>query len=266
MNPLKYLLLVPLHNGAHLLPFFFASLRKMNPKPDYIVWYPNNNTDDTVQTLKTFQDIPSEILEFPDFPSDFAKQNGAFEAISIVRQRLWERARELNSEWTFMCDQDHFTVSPDLIDILSTWNVDFVVTPQMRLCHNTQPPETSLDAWYSLNGKVMKAHPKFYTYDLIPHKLTVCRIAEVPRMPLMPNMKLVHGFYCFSRRLVQDRRQNWNPMLPTDSIYYSDDTAFAYSARKLGYNIHCDGLGIIDHLIYDGIRGKEVWEHRYFVI
>ena len=68
--------------------------------------------------LKSFQDIPSEIIELPDFPSDFSKQNGAYEAISIVRQRLWERARELNSEWTFMCDADHFIVSTDILDIL----------------------------------------------------------------------------------------------------------------------------------------------------
>ena len=162
-----------------------------------------------------------------------------------------------------MCDADHFIVSTDILDILSTWNVDYVVTPQMRLCFNTKPPETSLDAWYFLNGNIMKAHPKFYIYDLIPDKLSVCRIAEVPRLPLMSNMKMVVGFYCFSRKIVQDRRQNWNPMLPTDSVYFGEDTWFAYSARKLGYIIHCDGIGIIDHVVYDEVHGKKVWAHYY---
>ena len=146
---MKYLLLVPIRNSAHLLPFFFQSLRSMNPKPDYIVWCTNNNTDKTVQKLKAFRDIPSEIIELPDFPKDFVKQHGIYEAIGIVRQRLWERARELNSEWTFTCDVDHFVISTDILNILSDWSIDYVVTPQMRYFPNPLPTgEIHLDAYW----------------------------------------------------------------------------------------------------------------------
>ncbi len=153
---MKHLLLVPIRNSAHLLPFFFQSLRSMNPKPDYIVWCTNNNTDNTVSRLKSFQDITSEIIELPDFPSDFVKKHGLFEAIGIVRQRLWNRARELNSEWTFFCDADIFAVSTDILSILSGWNVDYVVTPQAHYYTDGASHELSLDVCWVENDGTQK--------------------------------------------------------------------------------------------------------------
>ena len=263
---MKYLLLVPIRNSAHLLPFFFQSLRSMNPKPDYIVWCTNNNTDKTVQKLKAFRDIPSEIIELPDFPRDFVKQHGIYEAMGIVRQRLWERARELNSEWTFTCDVDHFVISTDILNILSDWSIDYVVTPQMRFVENAQKKgeyAIILTAWLLENGNWCRVFSDFYTHALIPHQLFVCRSTLTPQRPLLvPNMAVAYGFYCFSRRLVQDCRLNWHPLsdstatkdLPIGEFLVlarnglvgkngmiGEDMQFALSARRLGYIIHMDG-------------------------
>jgi len=262
---MKYLLLVPVRNAEHLLPFFFQSLREMNPKPDYIVWCTNNNTDKTIKLLKQFQkanslriiDVPSEIIQLPDFPKDFVKKYGAFEAMALVRQRLWERARELNSEWTFMCDVDEFAVSTGILGMLSDWDVDFVVARMFM--------GTAKDGKMYIAGRWepdLGMYFKPVIRALIPNKLIVARPAVPAPNALDPTPLSAEGFYCFSRRLVQDRRLNWHPRLILPNVdlkEISEDCGFCYKTRKLGYKIHLDGITLVDHVIYDSKNKLKPW-------
>jgi GT2 family glycosyltransferase len=257
---MKYLLLVPCYNAAHLLPFFFQSLRNMNPKPDYIVWSVNNCTDNTVQTLKDFYDVPSEIIQLPDFPRDFTKRHdksdeggGSSEHMAIIRQRLWERARQLNADWTFMCDVDMFAASTDVLDIMSGWKVDYVAARILRY----QQGEYRLNAnWHGSPRKFKE--PNYacgIEYDLIPKELIVARPPppELPALDSTPTWAC--GFYCFSRRLVQDRRLNWHPRLKG----FSEDIGFCTHARKLGYQPHLDCVVTIDHVAHDSKTPLKPW-------
>ncbi|MCW4046177.1 MAG: glycosyltransferase family 2 protein [Candidatus Bathyarchaeota archaeon] len=265
---MKYLLLVPVYNAAHLLPFFFQSIRDMNPKPDRIVWAVNNCTDNTVPMLKAFNDVPSELIELPDFPRDFVKKHGAFEAIAIVRQRLWERARELDAEWTFMCDVDEFAVSTDILGILSDWNVDFVAA---RVIVGTAFAEEigRLDACWL--GHILSDGYTYRTrkvpaivYKLASQKLIIARPAFPEPNALYSNLLGACGFYCFSRKLVQDHRLNWHPLTGADDgTEIGEDIEFCCNARNLGYVIHLDGIALVNHVIYDEKRRLKPWSKNF---
>jgi hypothetical protein len=262
---MKYLLLVPVYNAEHLLPFFFQSIRDMNPKPDYIVWSVNNCTDNTVPMLKDFRDIPSEIIKLPDFPPDFITQHGSDSAIGIVYQSLWERARELNSEWTFLCDVDEWAVSTDILSILSHWNVDFVATRKL-LRDNYRTFISAL--WSTLKPTRWEIRMAPYwtrEIEIQGCKLIIARIAH-PTTPALDSTVLVaNGFFCFSRRLIQDRRLNWHPFKTPPDLdekqkkMLDASTVFCCSARDLGYKIHLDGIAVITHVLYDSKRQLKPW-------
>jgi GT2 family glycosyltransferase len=250
---MKYLLLVPCYNAAHLLPFFFQSLKNMNPKPDYIVWSVNNCTDNTVQMLRDFSDIPSEIIELPDFPRDFAKTHGEYAAMATVRQCLWERARQLNADWTLMCDQDEFAVTIDILDILSGWNVDYVGARVLSYSDKEENYKVGA-SWH--NSKSKGSHYGLcHEIEIIPNELIVARPAEISSSFLDPSPIWVWGFCCFSRRLVQDRHLYFHPILKG----YGEDVGFCVRARRLGYQPYLDGIVIVDHVVYDAKNTVKAW-------
>lgn len=242
---MKYLLLVPVRNAEPYLPFFFKSIREINPQPDCIVWAVNNCTDKTVPMLKGFCDVPSEIIKLPDFSRNFLKQHGTLNAIAIARQRLWERAREINAEWTFMCDVDEFAVSTGILGMLSDWNVDFVVA---RVLQRKETGEYIVMAnWLASDGTFLtRVIDKVMSLEF-SDKLVLVRPIFSMRNILDSTPLWAWGFCCFSRRLVQDRRLKFHPLLGKT---LSEDIGFCHRARKLGYKIHLDGITLVDHVIY----------------
>jgi len=258
-------MLVPCHNVAHLLPYFFNCLKRLNPTPETIVFSVHNITDKTTEMLRAFEleGCKIELLELPDFPKDFAKKYGEFEHMAITRQKLWERAREINPEWVFMIDADMFVLTQNALDILSGWNKDFVVTAQFHRALHYEGVQVFVSAKF-LDGTRPKILAAILTLN---NGLVVARpIGKINA--IYDNVQWAGGFYCFSQTLLQDRRLNWHPIIEMteqekkQNLYYqqaAEDCSFCHKARELGYKIYLDGLVINDHVIIDPTKPKKAW-------
>lgn len=260
---MKYLMLVPCYNVEHLLPYFFDSIERMTPKPNKIVFSIHNITDKTTEMIRDFNAINTELITLPDFPKDFAKKYGEFENMAIVRQKLWNRAREINAKWTFMIDSDMFCVTKNALDVLSNRNKDFVVTMQIHRALHYEGRQVFVSAKF-LNGERPYANATVLT--LKDGLVVACPTDNL--QPFYSGIEWAGGFYCFSQKFVQDRRLNWHPIIEMTeqekrlNKYYrqaAEDCSFCHKARELAYEIFLDGLVKNYHVIEDPTKPKKAW-------
>ena len=256
---MKVLWLTPCYNAEHLLPFFFASLRELNPKPDFIIFSENNSTDKTLQMLVDYKEIPNIVLKLV-FIKDIVKKKGAYHPMAKICQRLWGAARFYDTDYTILTAVDTFVRSPDAIETLIDWNVDFVTARVAR----SFPEGLMISAkWkHPTNPKLHRMFkPQLMLRWLVKGELLTARIMNKPVKLLDDTPLMASGFFCFSRKLVQDKRLNWFPIpkSPVKGDHCSEDFGFCKNAAKLGYKIHLDELVILDHVVYDKHHLTKAW-------
>jgi GT2 family glycosyltransferase len=112
----KVILLVPTYNGARNYELFSEWLYRLNPLPDYVIFVENNSNDGTQENIANFK-LSHEVITM-HFPDDIGKyiesEKWEYTVIAQVRQKLFERAKELDPDYAIFIDDD--TLPPhDLI-------------------------------------------------------------------------------------------------------------------------------------------------------
>lgn len=256
--------MVPCYNAEHLLPHFFASVERMSPKPTRIIFTHNNCTDKTADVLKQFKSyssVPCDIYEL-FFAKDETAKRGVYSVMGDICQFLWLKARDYSADWTYLTACDTFAASPDILSILSDWDVPYVTARVMR----SFPEGICLSAkWRHPTDPALfrMCKPRAVFRWLTPNKLCVARPLACG-IPLGRNGEttlfddsalMASGFHCYRRDLLWDARLNWTPI----PVGCSEDFGFNKSMRELGYKVCIDGVAIVDHVVYDCVHERKAW-------
>ena len=233
---MKTCLLIPVYNGAKVLPKLFRCLNKLKPQPDMTFFAENNSNDNTLWLIKKhYKHKPHKIIRVW-FRNDAAQAcESVYEPIAHIRQLLLTAARHYNPDYAIFLDADVLPISSNLISILTGWQKDIVGGSYVRLF-----PDGPF-----LASKWATDDPKFYRYYRIPY----AQLME----PLMTSA----GCLCLSRKAIQDRRLNFWPLYNSDA---SEDFGYCLRARDLGYKVYLDGTAVLWHDM-EQIRPK-AWSRK----
>lgn len=237
MEKPRVIFLTPTFNNAETLHRCFEYLKNLYPQPFKHIILENNSVDATLKVINGWKESRGDIEVIRLwFRSDAVKVLGPYGVIGTVRQILLDRARRLDPDYAIFIDDDVFIGNVDFILRVTSWNKDLVGGPYLR-----KFPEGMFLAskWLNLdrNRRVMP-------YRL---KSRVNGFEEV--------FMTSAGALCISRRLLQDRRVNFMPILSSEDT--SEDFGYCIRARKAGYKVWIDGTLKMGH--YIGNTGKKAW-------
>lgn len=229
------LLLVATFNHAKLLPSFFSYIYKLNPKPSLTVFCENNSVDATLERIRGFK-LPCELVRVW-FRRDAVMRSGSrYEAIAHVRQLLLTRARQFDPEFAIFLDDDVFPVDPLLIEKLTGHGLDMVGGPYLRFF----PWGLYLaSVWRDGDGRL--------------------RAWDRAQAPLEEVELTSAGCLCLSRRIIQDKRVNFYPLVNEKS---AEDFGLCRTARKFGYKIWLDGTVRLRHALKESGRRVKPWSYN----
>lgn len=217
---LKVIMLIPVYNCEKILPALFERLFALNPKPSLFVFAENNSTDNTLEILGTFKG-PKKIIRV--WFRDDATASSPYEAIGQIRQLLLTFARRYDPDYAIFLDSDVFPPRI-LIDRLWSWQKDIVGGSYPRLF----PQGVFLASkWATAKDNEYLLHPRI-------------------EKPLDEPWLTSAGCLCLSRKIIQDKRINFYPLLEGD---ISEDFGFCLKACEMGYKIYLDGTLNLTHLI-----------------
>ena len=267
----KIALAVPVYNDGSILPEFLNALLKLDPQPDLHLFAENNSSDNTLDLISDFPK-PKKIIRLW-FKEDANQILGSpYASIAIMRGMLLTEARNLDVDYMIFLDTD---IIPDPLLISK-----FLVHYHMR---------KDVDI---IGGPYWCIHPvTFIGQKKHEYKLVICAFFDVkngtyikiissdlkPHFPLLWILRKADivgtGCMCFPKRVIQDRRLTFFPLLDESSLKgigeASEDASFCLRARKLGYNIHLDGTIKLDHkfgtIQPDGtfqIRKRRSWSNK----
>jgi len=240
---MKVILLVALKDSEDILDDWFKYVNLLDPQPDKIIFCENNSTDKTLDKLQDCK-VDYELIRFWTRPwKEIAKIN-RYLTIAVARQFLLTKARYLDPDNAIFLDDDVFSKSRDMIESLTTWGLDIVGGPYLRLF----PTGIFI-------GSLWRDATRRYKYT------TIKKIRRVLDEPIATSA----GCLCLSRKVIQDRRLNFYPRPKPDA---SEDFGYCLKARELGYNIYLDGLLTLTHRLRrkkrawmrDGKDGKFIYE------
>jgi GT2 family glycosyltransferase len=219
---MKSLILIPVYNCGKTLPALFSFLYKLKPQPDLFVFAENNSEDNTLKVITKFK-RPNKIIRvwFRDDAAVIGESR--YEPIAHIRQLLLTFARRFEPDYAIFLDSDVYPRSRDLIDRLSLWQKDLVGGAYSRLF-----PQGMFIAskWSTPDGKKILMKKK-------------------SNLPLdMPNVTSA-GCLCLNRRILQDKRVNFYPLIKGAS----EDFGYCLQARFAGYNVYLDGTLHLHHII-----------------
>ncbi|MDR2719716.1 MAG: hypothetical protein LBC03_02795 [Nitrososphaerota archaeon] len=218
---MKTVILVPVFNCGKTLPTFFSFLYKLTPQPNLFVFAENNSNDNTLKVLKGFKK-PHKIIRVW-FRDDAAiNSESRYVPIAHIRQLLLTFARNYDPDFAIFIDSDIYPHSKDLIDRLTLWGTDIIGGAYLRLF-----PEGLFIA------------SKWLTQD--DHIRMIKNINTNLSEPHVTSA----GCLCLSRKIIQDKRLNFYPLLEQAS----EDFGYCIKARELGYRIYLDGDLKLQHII-----------------
>jgi hypothetical protein len=230
---------------------FFAEtaqyLYELDPQPERYVFCENNSTDDTLRMLWGFK-RPREVIRlwFRDDAADVCVNEG-LEMMAITRQFLLQRARQLNPDFAIFLDADISVLSSDLIDRLNRWG-DLGIVGGIYFRRDKYAVYSSAGA---LSGSRWSPLSPVELPKLVPS-------AEGPRGVGLEVAWLAGGCVMLPRRVIQDKRLNYWPMLPKTF----EDSGYCVQARQLGYKVFADLSISLDHpvALHDAPRPWDVDE------
>jgi len=219
---MRVIILTPLKDSEDILDDWFRYVEKLDPSPERIVFCENNSKDKSLDKLQDCK-IDYELIRFWTRPwKDIAKID-RYLTIAVARQFLLTKARYLDPDYAIFLDDDVFPKSSDMIESMTTWGLDIVGGPYLRLF----PFGIFIGSmWKDATGR---------------HNWTTLKKI---RRPLDEVVGTSAGCLCLSRKAIQDRRLNFYPRPRLDA---SEDFGYCLRARELGYRIHLDGLLTLTH-------------------
>jgi len=215
---LKTLILVPVFNSGKILPTLFSYLYELDPQSNLYVFAENNSSDDTLKQVCRFK-LPYKIIRVW-FRNDAAMSSeNRYVPIAHIRQLLLTFARDYDPDYAIFLDSDVFPLTKGLIKNLTYWRKDIVGGAYLRVF-----PE---GIWLASKWKS----------NSMLHKKTF--------LPLEEPYVTSAGCMCLSRKIIQDKKVNFYPVL----LGASEDFSYCLQAREQGYKVFLDGITKIKHLI-----------------
>jgi len=217
-------------NAQDTLPTWIQRVKNLFPPPTKVIFCENGSTDNTVRLINKCSLKAKELIQFTPEPIDTEKDN--YGVIAQVRQKLLDRARELDPDYAIFLDDDVYPKQTDFISIITSYGEEIVGGQYLRIFpegmwlgtkwHNPDYPEKSRNPWL------------FKKYIKNP-------IEEVAMTSA--------GCLCLSRKIIQDERINFYPIdeIRKDYSDCSEDFGYCLLAKKHGYRVYVSGQVALQH-------------------
>ena len=223
----EVIMLIPTYNRAEILEDCLSKLDKLKPQPTKYVFLENNSIDSTLEIIQNFN-RPKEIIRLW-FVKDATKRLGSPYAImGIVRQYLLKKARQLNPDYAIFVDDDTLIYTKDFISRITSNKKDVVGGPYMR--------NSILGLWLAT---------VFFDGEKKQIKKGCKGLQKV--------WWTSTGCLCLSRKIIQDRRVNFVPLMEGEG----EDFTYGINASKFGYDNWIDCTIRIGH--YFQLDQKRAW-------
>lgn len=231
---MKTIFLLPTYNQAPFLRHCLSMCSELIPQPDLYVFLENNSTDETLQVIQDFKG-PKKLIRLWFKDNAIEESGNPYEIIGICRQILLEYARKLNPEYAIFIDSDILIYEIEFIKRILSKHKDIIGCPYLR----SFPEGMFLASKWKRKGKEklwFKGHCK--------------------------GLQKVHvtsaGCLCLSRKIIQDKRVNFYPIIWSEKEKASEDFGFCIRAHEVGYDVWLDGdMNGIGH--YADAHEKKPW-------
>ena len=232
------------------------TVERLNPPPGKVIFCENDSEDETQNLIKSWA-YPHELLSFKSKPEDL--KDDIYSVIAKNRQMLLERVREINPDFAIFLDDDVFPENLDIIEKLTTHNLDLVGGMYLRLFKDDTPyiasqwgtdtPIAEMPQLPNLAVRVADARKRgvpFLMFARCERKLYKVTITSA-------------GCLCLSGKALKDKRLNFYPKGKVKGYKaLSEDFEFCLLARELGYEVYLDGDVRLLHL-KPGIEKRRPW-------
>lgn len=224
---LNVAILIPTHNNNETLQRCLNYLHNLEPQPKHYLFFTNNNTDGTVETINKWKEVhPNSILLNLDFDKKTLQlllHKNPYNIIGLARQLLLNKTRKLNVDYAIFIDDDILIADRNFISRITEHNKDIVGGAYYR-----SYPSGDFLCYLTFNkGKNKDTHPYILRNYL---KKALFKVAATSG-----------GCLCLSKKVIMDKRLNFFPIID----YYhtgkaGEDFSYCEGARRLGYNIWID--------------------------
>ena len=235
---MKTCVLVPTFQSENRLPLFFNYLRKLEPKPDKLVFLENNSTDNTLLLLENFAKeglFDTKIIRLW-FKDDRIGEPPLYR-MAIIRDILLQYARKLNVDYAFFVDDDVLIISTNMIHILTNLEKD-IVGASVKM--SIMGVGVVIDAVF---GTLSCTYPKTQL-----------------NFPIESCLSVGWNCVCLSKRVLQDKRLNCLPLVVYNGYWTSEGNGFDFKAGLLGYKIFVTSIVKIVHVQY--VDKKRSWSGK----
>lgn len=192
-----------------------AYLDRLDPQPSKYIFFENNSRDNTLDVIRKFP-RPKELIKIWFRDDAIQVLGNPYGAIALARQYLLKRARQLNPDYVIFIDDDVMVFYPHFIDQLMMRKRDIIGVPYLR----------NYEEGLALSVKWKRKNKKGIWLKKSCKGFQQCYVTS-------------GGCLCLSRRVIQDKRINFYPLL-WNGIKASEDFGYCIRARKYGFKIYVD--------------------------
>lgn len=213
----KVVYLIPCYNSEDTLPIVLKYVKRQ--QPDKVVFCENNSVDSTVDIINNWDYPDKELIQLHFEEDAVDKCDTVYDIIAQVRDTLLERARELDPDFIIFLDSCVIPLDPLFTQKLIDKKVDIVGAPYYR------------------------HFPEGYQIATIFHasegfRFNLARVVEPPGK-FGEVVATSFGAVCIARRVFQDKRLNFMPVLDPERLV-SEDFGYCMKAIKFGYKTYID--------------------------
>ena len=230
----NYIIMTPVWNVEKTLPIFLDHIDRLDPPPMKILFCENNSTDKTVDIINNYKGN-KELIQFSLDKNMFKeKTTHRHTGIALARQKLLDRAREIDPDYALFIDADVLPLNTDLIRKVHLREFPILGAPYYRHF----PEGIHLCSLWSGNKPGTFALRQNSVVDL--------------DTPLVTS----GGAMFLSRKIIQDKKLHFSPIYLGGGELTAEDFGFCFLARSMGYQIYLDFTIKVHHLIYESVRPK----------
>jgi len=227
--------LIATFNHAVLLEKCLQYLDRLDPQFDKYIFFENNSTDETLDLIKRFNH-PKELIRLYFRPDLIKVAGNPHEGIGWARQILLDRARRLNPDYAIFIDDDIAIFYEAFIDQITSHHKDVVGGAYLR---DFREGRLIASKW---KRKGMKG----IWYKKACMGFQECYVTSA-------------GCLCLSRKIIQDRRVNFMPIIWNTEQKASEDFGYCIRAANAGYKIYLDCTFRLGHMQNAMVSPNKPW-------
>lgn len=216
----------------------------LNPLPQKFIFCENDSDDETLQLIKEW-DFPHELMSF----RAKTDRDDIYSAIAQNRQKLLERARELDPKFVVFLDDDVFPHNQDFLDLLVRDDLPIVGGKYIRAFQEG----VFVASKWSVDAPVEDLPPAIGLEELVDdakkNKTPYLMFSDCEDK-LYKVAATSAGCMCIRGDVIKDERLNFYPRKQKmiDNMV-SEDFAYCVDASRFGYETYLDGRVRLEHLL-----------------